>query len=92
MAHLQRERAKLLARVRRIRGQVDALERAIAGDRACADILQQIAACRGAVNGLMAHILDGHIREHLIDPDRAPTKSEATALEDLNRVLHRYLT
>ena len=92
MPHIERDRDKLLSRVRRIRGQVEALERAIAGGHECAAILQQIVSCRGAVNGLMAHILEGHIREHLIDPGRAPTKSEATALEDLNRVLRKYLS
>ena len=92
VAHIERDRAKLLGRVRRIRGQVEALERAIEGGHACSSILQQIAACRGAVNGLMAQVLDGHIREHLIDADRAPSKAEATALEDLNRVLRNYLT
>ena len=91
MAHTVKEREKLLKRVRRIRGQVEALERAISETHDCAAILQQIAACRGAVNGLMAEVLDGHIREHLIDPSRAPTKAEGEALEELAQVIKRYL-
>jgi DNA-binding FrmR family transcriptional regulator len=91
MAHISRDRDKLLSRVRRIRGQAEAIERAIGGDHECTGILQQIAALRGAINGLMAHVLDGHIREHLIDPSRAPTKAEAKALEELFQVVKSYL-
>jgi DNA-binding FrmR family transcriptional regulator len=54
---------KALTRVRRIRGQIDALERALESGADCSLILQQIAAVRGAANGLMAEILEGHIRE-----------------------------
>ena len=91
MSHTIRGRAGLLGRVRRLRGQVEALERAIDGSHDCTQILQQIAACRGAVNGLMAEVLDGHIREHLIDPSREPTRAEGEALEELARVIKRYL-
>jgi len=89
--HTIREKAKLLMRVRRIRGQVDALERAIDQTHDCTEILQQIAACRGAVNGLMSEVLEGHIREHLIDPSRAPTKAEIEATEELADIIKRYL-
>jgi DNA-binding FrmR family transcriptional regulator len=91
VSHTIRDRVKLLGRVRRIRGQVEALERAIDEAHECTQILQQIAACRGAVNGLMAEVLEGHIREHLIDPARAPTRAEGEALEDLAQVIKRYL-
>ena len=57
--------AKLLARVRRIKGQASALESALGEGAECMAILQQIAAIRGAVNGLMLEVLEGHIREHL---------------------------
>lgn len=91
MAHTIRDRSKLLSRVKRIRGQVEALERAIDQNHDCSQILQQIAACRGAVNGLMAEVLEGHIREHLIDPSRLRTRSEDEALEDLVQVMKRYI-
>lgn len=91
MAHIERDRAKLLARVKRLRGQVDGLQRALESGDPCSGILQQIAACRGAVNGLMAEVLDGHIREHLIDPCRTPTRAEAQALNELNGILRSYL-
>lgn len=91
MSHTIRDRTRLLGRVRRIRGQVEALERAMDEAHECTRILQQIAACRGAVNGLMAEVLEGHVREHLIDPGRAPTQMEGEALEDLIQVIKRYL-
>jgi FrmR/RcnR family transcriptional regulator, repressor of frmRAB operon len=65
MAHTIQGQKPLLARVRRIRGQTEALERALTDGKECGAVLQQIAAIRGAVNGLMAEVLEGHIREHL---------------------------
>jgi DNA-binding FrmR family transcriptional regulator len=65
MGHTITAKKPLLARVRRIKGQADALERALAADTDCSAVLQQIAAIRGAVNGLMAEVLEVHIREHL---------------------------
>lgn len=69
MAHVARNKSKLLARVRRIQGQVTALEKALVGDSECAAVLTQIAAVRGAVQGLMAEVLDDHLREHLADEE-----------------------
>lgn len=89
--HTERDLNRLLTRVRRIKGQVEAIERGLSGHQHCSDILQQIAACRGAVNGLMAHVLEGHIREHVIDPARTPTESEAAAVEELARIVKTYL-
>ena len=72
MPHSPEEKKRAIARLRRIRGQVDGLERAIAAGTACGPVLQQIAALRGAVNGLMAGILDSHLREEFtqvaVDP------------------------
>ena len=65
MAHVVHEKAKLLARARRLRGQVESVERALEAGADCADVLQQLAAVRGAANGLMATVLEGHVREHM---------------------------
>lgn len=65
MAHTIKGKKQLITRVRRIRGQAEALERALESEIDCMAILQQIAAVRGAVNGLMSEVLEGHIREHL---------------------------
>jgi DNA-binding FrmR family transcriptional regulator len=65
VAHTIHDQTRLLARVRRLKGQVEAVERALADDSECASILQQLAAIRGAANGLMTAVLEGHVREHL---------------------------
>ena len=67
MAHTTRDKEKLLIRVRRIRGQVEAIERALKEEQECGDLLQLVAACRGALNGLMAELVEGHIRFHVLD-------------------------
>ena len=83
MAHTIAGKKQLLTRVRRIKGQADALERALASETECMAVLQQIAAIRGAVNGLMSQVLEGHIREHL----GASEVSEAQRGEDIDAVL-----
>jgi len=88
MPHTIRDRKKLLARVRRIRGQADALERALNAETECAAILQQIAAIRGAVSGLMNEVIEGHLREHVALRAGAVGKRE---LEPVLRVLKSYL-
>jgi DNA-binding FrmR family transcriptional regulator len=63
MPHSPEEKKRVLARVRRVRGQLDALEKALEEGAECGPVLQQIAAIRGAVNGLMAGVLESHLRE-----------------------------
>ena len=65
MPHTIKNKKQLLTRVRRIKGQAEALERALESEADCSAVLQQIAAIRGAVNGLMLEVLEGHMREHL---------------------------
>ena len=72
MSHTIHGKKKLLARVRRIKGQTVALETALEQEGDCAAILQQIAAIRGAVNGLMLEVLEGHMREHLGAEEATP--------------------
>ena len=92
MAHTVREKQKLLNRVRRIRGQVDGIEKALnAGEPDCSALMQMIAGCRGAINGLMAEVVEAHIREHVVDPARKPSLAQAEAAEELIDVLGTYL-
>ena len=63
MPHSPEEKQRAVARLRRIRGQAEALERAVEAGTDCSTLLQQIAALRGAANGLMAEVLEGHLRE-----------------------------
>jgi DNA-binding FrmR family transcriptional regulator len=91
MSHMIRDKPKLLKRVRRIRGQVEAVERALEQDIGCGDTMQLIAAARGAINGLMAQVMEGHIRVHATDPRRQPGSEQAQAAEELIDVVRSYL-
>jgi len=91
MAHTIRDKNKLLNRVRRIRGQVEAIERGLQEEQECADLLLTITACRGAINGLMAEVIEGHIRYHVINPDTKPTSPQAVAAQQLMDVVKTYL-
>jgi len=90
MAHTIQDKPALLKRIRRLRGQTEALERALEGDAECNAVLQQIAAIRGAVNGLMAQVLEGHLREHLGNPDASAEDREAD-MAAVMAVLRTYL-
>ncbi|CAI1699058.1 metal/formaldehyde-sensitive transcriptional repressor [Serratia proteamaculans] len=90
MSHTIKDQKKLLARVRRIKGQAEALERALENGSECSAILQQIAAVRGAVNGLMAQVLEGHVREHLAAEDATPQQREQD-IDQLMTVLRSYM-
>jgi len=67
MSHTIAEKTKLLNRIRRVRGQMEALERAITDEEGCAAVLHLIVAARGAINGLMAEVIEDHIRLHIVD-------------------------
>jgi DNA-binding FrmR family transcriptional regulator len=91
MAHTTKEKDKLLIRVRRIRGQVDAIERALESEQECAGVLQLMAACRGALNGLMAEVMVGHIRFHVLTPGNSKNSPQVEAAEELIDVVRAYL-
>ena len=90
MAHTIKGKAKLLTRVRRIRGQADALEKALDAEADCAAILQQLAAIRGAVNGLMSEVLEHHLRDHL-GAEATDAAQRGRDLEEVVSVLRSYL-
>jgi DNA-binding FrmR family transcriptional regulator len=85
-----REKQKLLFRIKRLRGQFAAVERALTSGDECADILMLLAAIRGGVNGLMAEILEDHIRLHIINPDHEIESPEELG-EDLIALVRAYL-
>jgi len=91
MSHTIREKKKLLARVGRIRGQVEALERSLNEETDCARIMHMIAGIRGSVSGLMAEVVEDHVRTHLVDPKKNPCALNADAAEQLIDVVHTYL-
>lgn len=82
---------KLLARVRRLRGQIEAIERALEAHAPCGEILNQVASVRGAVNGLTVELIEDHVREHVSNPDNDTDVARAQGAADLIQVLRTYL-
>jgi DNA-binding FrmR family transcriptional regulator len=87
---ISKEKQKLLFRIKRIRGQFAAVERALTAGDECADILMLLAAIRGGVNGLMAEVLEDHIRLHMMNPDHEVESPEELG-EDLIGLVRAYL-
>ena len=87
-----RDKRGLVNRVRRLRGQVDAIERALDSEASCSDLLQRITAARGAISGLMAEVLEEHVREYLLPNNDAHGSRQANAAEELIEIIHSYLT
>lgn len=82
---------KLLARVKRLKGQIEAIERALEAQAPCGEILNQIASVRGAVNGLTVELIEDHMREHVSNPDNDPDAARARGAADLIQVVRTYL-
>ncbi|TLU71120.1 metal/formaldehyde-sensitive transcriptional repressor [Lichenicoccus roseus] len=91
MTHTVREKQKLLARVRRMKGQVEAIERALEREAGCEQVMHLIAGVRGAMAGLMAEVVEDHVRTHLVDPDKHPGALNAEAVQQLLDVVRTYL-
>jgi FrmR/RcnR family transcriptional regulator, repressor of frmRAB operon len=84
------EKTKLLKRLNRIRGQVEAMRRAMEENASCSTVLQQATACRGALDGFIAEVIEDHIRERMVEADNPA--SAKTAAEELIGIVHSYLT
>ena len=91
MAHTVREKQKLLARIRRIRGQVEAVERALESEAGCEVVMHVLASTRAAMAGLMAEVVEDHVRSHLVDPTKHPDALDVEAAEQLIDVVRTYL-
>ena len=91
MAHIIRDKKKMLNRVRRIRGQVEAIERALEDEAGCAKVMHLISAVRGATNGLMAEVVEDHVRTHLVGSARRPEALNDEAADALIDVVRAYL-
>lgn len=91
MSHTVQDKAKLLARVRRLRGQMNGIERALEAEKSCAEVLHQIAAARGALTGLMREVMEGHIASHIADPAIARASEREQGAAELVAVLRTYL-
>lgn len=91
MTHSVGDRQKLLNRVRRLRGQVEAIERALVADAPCGEIMRQVTTVKGAVAGLMGELVFDHVRSHMVDATRSPSPTETRAAEDLIAVLRSFV-
>lgn len=93
MSHITENQKKLGARISRIKGQIDALEKALYGGVECANFLHQVASMRGAIDGLMSEALEGHIREHLghFPADDPHAEHRQQDLDEVINVLKTYL-
>ncbi len=90
MAHTIREKTKLLNRVRRLRGQIEAIERALEEEQGCTKVLQLVASVRGAFGGLVAEIIEDHIDNHVADP-ALTSEQRAEGAGELIDVVRTYL-
>jgi len=89
MTHTLAHRQRLLARIRRIAGQVAAIERAVDAEAGCAVVLHQVAGVRGAIGGLMGELMEEHLREHVAQPGLSDAE-RASGAEELAILLQRY--
>ncbi len=91
MSHKIKGKKDLIARIGRIRGQLNAVERALIEDKDCFQILQTVAACHGALNGLMAQILESHIRSHLLDTNPGRVAERRRAAREVIDITNAFL-
>lgn len=91
MSHTIKEKTKLLARVRRLKGQMEAVERALEAEVECGEVLQLLASVRGALNGLTVELIEDHIVHHVVDPNNEPDATKAKGAADLIDVVRSYL-
>jgi DNA-binding FrmR family transcriptional regulator len=89
--HTIRQKQKLLGRVRRLRGQVEAIERALEPEAGCEEVMHLIAGARGAMAGLMAEVVEDHVRTHLVDAERHPGALDVEGADKLLDVIRTYL-
>jgi DNA-binding FrmR family transcriptional regulator len=90
LGHVVRERGKLLRRIRRIAGQVKAIERSLESEADCADVMLLLSATSGAMNSLMAEVVADHVRHHVLDSRGRPSASEARAAEEVIDVIKAF--
>ena len=91
MAHITKDKTRLIHRTKRIIGQAEGIVHMIEGEADCNKILQAIAACRGGMNGLMSVLMEGHVREHVLPQKSKLTPSQEEAVDTLLNVINTYL-
>jgi DNA-binding FrmR family transcriptional regulator len=92
MSHTSQGRDQLVYRIRRVRGQLEAVEKQLqVPDHDPYDVLQTLTACRGGLNSLVASIIEGHVRHHVVDSKKALGPKQSEAVEQLVEIIRTYL-
>ncbi len=91
MSHTKNQKDKLLARVRRLRGQIEAVERLLEEEASCGEVLNLVASIRGAVSGLTAELIEDHIRGHICNPETDEEQDRAQGTRELLDVIRTYM-
>lgn len=91
MSHTIKDKQELILRAKRIQGQVEALVRALSEERDCSDVLRLMSAARGAMNSLMAELLEGHVRSHVLNGKQKPTPQQMVAADEVIEMVKSYL-
>lgn len=89
MSHTICDKEKLIARVRRLKGQIEGIERALDAEKPCGEILRQLASARGAMSGLTAEVMENHLREHVLLPETDADRQQGG--KELIEVIRAYL-
>jgi DNA-binding FrmR family transcriptional regulator len=87
MSHTSREKLDLVNRTKKVIGQLESVLKGLSGDEQCSEILRRLAAARGAINSLMAELMEDHILNHM--PKNS--KSAEEAAEDMIQIVRTYL-
>lgn len=89
MSHTVRDKEKLIARVRRLKGQIEGIERALEAKKSCGEILRQLASARGAMGGLTAEVMEGQLREHVLQAETETDRQQGG--EELIEIIRTYM-
>ncbi len=89
VTHTKSEKVKLLNRIRRIRGQIEVVERALDDEQGCATVLHLIVTARGAMSSLMSEVIEDHIRLHVVDPEKGTERTRGA--DELIEAVQAYL-
>lgn len=89
MSHTIRDQEKLIARVRRLKGQIEGIERALLSEKPCGEILRQLASARGAMNGLTAEVMEDHLHEHVLQAETDADRRQGG--DELIEVIRTYV-
>lgn len=90
MAHIHENKKKIITRIRRIKGQLEAVERSLDEDADCFSVLQTLSACRGGLNGLLGELIENHIKEHVMKNPSAPKSPQDKSALELIKLMKTY--